>query len=99
MPSVLRKLKNLLRPEALTPAARAEQARDRADSLSGADPGCWPVILANLDWLCRAQDHNGQTRRPGQACRKEGDSLLQRRGTGRGKGTGSIVCSQVPSRQ
>jgi len=58
MPSVLRKLKNLLRPEALTPAARAEQARDRADSLSGADPGCWPVILANLDWLCRAQDHN-----------------------------------------
>lgn len=58
MRAVLSSLKALLRPEHVPDLARAERERDRADRLDGADPGCWTVIHANLDWLCVAQDRS-----------------------------------------
>lgn len=58
MRSALQSLKALLRPEQVPPQAQAERARDRADRLEGPDPGCWPVIEANLNWLCEAQERN-----------------------------------------
>lgn len=57
MLSTLRAIKRLVTPEQLSAAARAERQRDHQHGLPTADPGCWAVVQANLDWLCAAQDH------------------------------------------
>lgn len=51
----LKALARRLQPERLTQEARDERLRDQS-GLPQTDPGCWPVIRANLAWLCRAQD-------------------------------------------
>lgn len=58
MLSTLRAIKRLVTPENLPEAARAERQRDHQQGLPAHDPGCWPVIQANLDWLCTAQDRS-----------------------------------------
>jgi hypothetical protein len=55
--NALKSLAGRLRRESLPPAVRDELARDTA-GLPSSDPGCWPVIHANLAWLCRAQDRS-----------------------------------------
>ena len=58
MLSNLKTLAKRLIPENLPEAARRERDADRSQGLGTADPGCWPVIRANLAWLCRAQDQS-----------------------------------------
>jgi hypothetical protein len=57
MLTALKSLTRRFRPESLPQGARDELARDLA-GLPSTDPGCWPVIHANLAWLCRAQDRS-----------------------------------------
>jgi hypothetical protein len=55
MLTALKSLAGRFRRESLPQAAHQELARDIAGPAPN-DPGCWPVIHANLAWLCRAQD-------------------------------------------
>jgi hypothetical protein len=58
MLSTLRAIKRMVTPESLPEEARAERDRDHQQGLPTLDPGCWAVVNANLDWLCRAQDRS-----------------------------------------
>lgn len=94
MIDLIKKLRSVLRPEQLTPAATLERQNDRR-GLPAEEPSIDAVVAAGLDWICVAQDHSAS--RDGGVARDY--SLIKGWATSYPETTGYIIPTVIEAAQ